>query len=318
MLRTISLLALGGLCAFACGGSGDDSQFGSSGGTSGASGASGSDGTSGGGGFGTSGGTSGTSGSSGGTADECKKMDIVFVVDNSGSMSQEQENLKTNFPNFIKVINEYKTKSGAQLDYRVAVATSDAIKEKGAFRSTRGSGAAQGCQPGPARSWLERADGDVGGFFTCRSSVGVDGNGRELPIESAFLSVNGANAGFVRGDALIAFVILTDEDEGGSENGGNGTPVRPDVTSYIKDIDGIAKGTGRWAAAAIAGPGPGKCTSAGLGDAQEAKRVRQFINGVGKNGVFSSICTGDLSQGLNDALKTFDAACKDFPPSGVN
>ncbi len=315
MLRTIGLLALGGLFVFACGGSGDNSEFGSSGGTSGTSG----DGTSGNVGFGSSsdGMSSGASGN-GGAADECKKMDIVFVIDNSGSMREEQDNLKTNFPNFIKVINEYKTKSGAELDYRVAVTTSDAVKEKGAFRTTRGSGAPNNCNAGPNRGWLERADGDVSGFFTCRSSVGTNGSGRELPLESAYLAVNGVNTGFVRGDALIAFVIITDEDEGGSESGGAGNPVRPDVSTYIKDIDTIAKGTGRWAAAAIAGPGPGKCTSAGLGDAQEAKRVRQFINTVGKNGVFSSICTGDLAQGLNDALKTFDAACKDFPPSGVN
>jgi len=316
MLRTfaIGLLVAGGACAFACGGNGDNSEFGSSG-----NGTSGGDGTSGSSGFGSSsdGMSSGASGT-GGQPDECKKMDIVFIVDNSGSMSQEQANLKTNFPNFVKVINEYKTKSGAELDYRVAVATSDAIKEKGAFRTVRGAGATANCSPGPNRGWLERPDGDVAGFFTCRSSVGTNGSGRELPLESAYLSVSGINAGFVRGDALIAFVIITDEDEGGVENNGAGSPVRPDVTTYIKDIDAVAKGTGRWAAAAIAGPGPGKCTSAGLGDAAEAKRVRQFINTVGKNGVFSSICAGDLSQGLNDALKTFDAACKDFPPSGVN
>ena len=38
---------------------------------------------------------------------------------------------------------------------------------------------------------------------------------------------------------------------------------------------------------------------------------------MGKNGVFSSICTGDLTTGLTDARPTFDQACKDFPAGPV-
>jgi len=44
-------------------------------------------------------------------------MDILFVIDNSGSMEQEQTNLIANFPNFISVLD------ASGLDYRVAVTT---------------------------------------------------------------------------------------------------------------------------------------------------------------------------------------------------
>ncbi len=44
-------------------------------------------------------------------------MDVLFVIDNSGSMGQEQTNLIANFPQFINVLDN----SG--LDYRVAVTT---------------------------------------------------------------------------------------------------------------------------------------------------------------------------------------------------
>src|SRR5262245_13185183 len=47
----------------------------------------------------------------------CTKMDLLFVIDNSGSMGQEQANLIANFPMFITVLDQ----SG--LDYRVAVTT---------------------------------------------------------------------------------------------------------------------------------------------------------------------------------------------------
>src|SRR5881394_453671 len=44
----------------------------------------------------------------------CTKIDVLFVIDNSGSMGQEQTNLIANFPMFITVLDQ----SG--LDYRVA------------------------------------------------------------------------------------------------------------------------------------------------------------------------------------------------------
>lgn len=324
MTRTSLVLCavlVGGACASfataACGGgSADDNGFGSSGGSSG--GASGSSG-----GASGSGGLLGSSGSSGGAdsgtpkVDECKKMDIVFVVDNSGSMAQEQQNLAANFPKFVQVINDYKTKSGEQLEYRVAVTTTDDGKEAGKFNATRAGSAPNGCSPGPARPWLERADGDVAGAFSCRAQFGTNGDNIERPLESMLLSVttsatanSAAGSPFIREDALLAFVIITDEDEGGTEN----KPKRP-VDEYAAEFDKVKGERGRWASAVIAGEK--QCSSPGLGSAAEAKRLKSFITDVGKNGVFASICSGDLTDGLTQALTKFNEACKDFPSGPV-
>src|SRR5688500_7280074 len=64
-------------------------------------------------------GNGGGGGGGGSTVDAagCSKMDLLFVIDNSGSMGQEQANLIANFPMFIQVLDQ----SG--LDYRVAVTT---------------------------------------------------------------------------------------------------------------------------------------------------------------------------------------------------
>jgi hypothetical protein len=320
-LVVCALVAAGSVASIAttaCGGGGDDSAFGSSGASGGTSG-------------GASGGTSGTSGgilgSNGGTSgadasakvDECKKMDIIFTVDNSGSMSQEQANLATNFPKFVKVINDYKTKGGEQLDYRLAVTSTDDQKEKGAFSATKAQGAPGGCTAGPARPWLERADADVAGAFGCRAQFGTKGSNIERPLENTLLAVTeriadgtnaAAGASFVREDALLAFVIITDEDEGGTEN----KPAR-NVTEYPKELDKVKGERGRWASAVIAGPSA--CSSPGLGQAAEAKRLKGFITDVGKNGVFSSICAGDLTDGLTQALAKFDQACREFPSGPV-
>ncbi len=63
----------------------------------------------------------------------------------------------------------------------------------------------------------------------------------------------------------------------------------------------------------IAGPDPGACSST-FGDADEATRLKSFVQQTGTNAMMSSICDGDLSIGLRDALTTFSSACETFPP----
>src|SRR5688572_11894683 len=53
----------------------------------------------------------------------CAKMDLLFVIDNSGSMAEEQGNLGANFPKFIKLLDDFKTSAGDILDYRIGVTT---------------------------------------------------------------------------------------------------------------------------------------------------------------------------------------------------
>jgi hypothetical protein len=80
------------------------------------------------------------------------------------------------------------------------------------------------------------------------------------------------------------------------------------ATNYKTFLDTYAGGPSRWATAIIAGPGPGACSSS-FGGADEATRLKTFKNAVGTNATFSSICDGDLSVGLHDALELFHSAC---------
>ena len=268
-------------------------------------------------------------------ADECQKMDIVFIVDDSGSMAEEQSNLAANFPKFVGVLEAYKTKSGAKLDYRLAVTTtgrdlkytlnpgppfpaipSQEKGDNGAFR--------EGKSCGGTKRWVDKGDPGGAATFTCRAKTGTSGPSIEMPLYALKLALNervadGTNAGFLRPDALLAVVVLTDEDDCSRED--NDFSIKSDscetmenlhpVAEYATMLDVAAKGPGRWATAVIAGDKP--CKSS-FGDAEEAKRLKDFVGVAGKNGSFSSICDGDLSGGLQKALDTFDAACKSFPP----
>lgn len=252
-------------------------------------------------------GTSGTFGDASADApssDACRKMDIVFVIDNSFTMEEEQENLRKNYPRFVSVLDAFKTKTGESIDYRLAVTSTDSDRDKGTFRTNGGSG----------RSWLEKGDGAVADTFARRATLGTGGSSYERPLESLRLALSdriadNTNGTFLRPDALLAFVIVTDEDEGGAiEN----RPARP-VADYLTFFDTLTGNRSRWATALIAGLGPGRCTSA-FGEAYEATRLVDFVTRAGKNAVGSSICEPDLAAGLEKALRTFELACASFAP----
>jgi hypothetical protein len=271
------------------------------------------------------------------TPQYCDKMDIVFVIDNSDTMKEEQENLIANFPAFVEVLDGFDTKiEDTPLDYRVAVTTTsrafpwvlDATGQgapvpfdmeeegdSGAFR--------QSCEM--AQPWMDSSDPRIEETFACAAEVGIGGSRFEMPLynlELAFSSrvQDGSNSGFVRDDALLAVVILTDEDDcSRSDSGFTVTNVDyvcdsdrlTDPTALVPILDNLKGSRTRWTSAVIAGPGPGECSSE-LSNAEEAIRLKEFVQEAGDNSVFSSICEDDLSGALSEALGKFQESCQAF------
>lgn len=271
-------------------------------------------------------------------AEQCRKMDLVFVVDDSGSMAEEQDNLAANFPMFAQVLNDYRLGSGEELDYRAAVTTTGVTatytivtppipgfpplppitqSQTGANGKFR-----QAC--GMTRPWLERTDPNMATTFACAAKVGTSGPAIEMPLRAAELAVqDGVNPGFVREDALLGVVVITDEDDcsrrtstfetAGDECATNGDTDIASVTSFVSGFDARKGERGRWATAVIAGPA--ECMSA-FGAASDAIRLKQFVQETGATAVFGDICQGSLAPALQQALDTFQAACENFPPIG--
>jgi hypothetical protein len=259
---------------------------------------------------------------------KCDKMDILFVVDNSGSMGQEQDNLAANFPQFIEVLENFDS----NLDYRVAITTTG---RDYSYSTDTGFGPVlPGSQDGGdngamlqrcdmTRRWVEPGDPTPSTTFACAAQVGTSGPSKEMPlavIKQAFSErmADNTNTGFRRDDALLGIVILTDEDDCSYEQSvtlGFSQSLCDDMmeptATYKSFLDGYTGDAGRWAVAVIAGETD--CSS-DLGGAAEATRLKQFVTQVGANAVISSICDADLASALNDALDTFDTACNNFPP----
>lgn len=267
----------------------------------------------------------------------CEKMDILFVIDNSGSMGEEQSNLLANFDGFATLIDDYLTSTGNPLDYRIAVTTAGRdvsynllvpiVNEEIPVTEPGDNGHfRRGC--GIDRGWLEKNDSGLVDAFRCRANVGTGGPGAEMPLLGLEWSLkqrvdDGSNAGFVREDALLAIVMITDQDDCSRDDDGflidlsptcfdaADTNITP-LSHYLGFLDDLKGDRGRWASAVIAGPGPGSCSSS-FGNAAEATRMIDFVAQAGSNSVLSSICSGDLTNALGEALDTFEAACNSFP-----
>ena len=280
-------------------------------------------------------GDGGPNGPDGASTRQCAKMDIVFVVDDSGSMQEEQQNLAANFPMFATLLQNYVNADGDHIDFRVALTTTGKnvtytvqlppfpdimmteMGPDGAFQNN--------C--GPTKRWLDTTDADLGTKLACRADVGTMGSGLEMPllmVKHALTDrvTDGTNAGFLRDDALLAVMMVTDEDDGSSTHGASAADpivMSGSVGSYDKDfnpadevayLDTLKGHRSRWAAGVIAGDGA--CSSA-FGEAANGARLKEFVqmaNGSGTTqAVFSSICDGDLTIGLKKALDAFQAAC---------
>lgn len=262
----------------------------------------------------------------------CNKMDLVFVVDDSGSMAEEQGNLATNFPQFANTLLNYMDPEGGQLDFRIAVTTTGktvttttdlgsmfppiSITEQGdngAFKNNCG---------GSGR-WLDATDANLATDLGCRANVGTSGPGTEMPMMTTKLALSdrmsdGTNAGFIRSDALLGVVMLTDEDDSSSTHdtihvglSGSSADVDFGAPELVQFLD-TTKGTRQnWAAGVIAAPQ--NCSSS-FGDAVAATRLKAFVDaansGSSQQAVFGNICDGNLQAALTQVVDKFQNACQ--------
>lgn len=213
--------------------------------------------------------------------------DILFVVDNSGSMSEEQTKLGNSFSTFINWL------VGANVDYRIAVTTTDMVDatHQGRFRGNP--------------KVITPQTPDVVNAFKANVDVGATGSATEKGLDGGLAAISepllsGENAGFLRPEARLYVVYVTDENDASS-----GTP-----QSYV-DQTVMVKGGDPTKAffAAIAGPTPSGCFTFG-NSADAGTRYRQVIDATG--GLFGSICDSDFGVTLQNLAFEVTAASGEF------
>ncbi len=121
------------------------------------------------------------------TQQNASKVDVLWVVDNSGSMAPRQENLARNFQVFIDLFSK-----GA-IDYRLAVTTTDVFKDQGQFKGTP--------------KIITPTTGNPATAFAANVRVGTSGSPFEAGLEAAQLSLE--RQAMVNGPKLMSLSSCT-------------------------------------------------------------------------------------------------------------
>ncbi len=219
------------------------------------------------------------------TQDLKPKADVLIAIDNSCSMDPYQQSLAANFDSFIQFAES------AKIDYNMAIISAvidDPLLPVGHFISG----------PSHPEKILTPTTPDVKTKFGAKVQIAL-GGGTETcldPMLKALTAplINNQNAGFLREDASLALICVTDASEQ------SGMP----ATQYLNQFWNI-KGHNRktnFTFNAIAGFNPNPPANcpydAGADDGTYAYLVAQT------NGVRDEICTPDWSKTLEELGKT--------------
>ncbi len=218
------------------------------------------------------------------------QADVLFVIDNSGSMSEEQSSLGNNLASFLQFAQQQN------IDFHIGVTTTDVDSSGARGRFVSGPNNQVNGMP----RVLDPQTPNLITVFRSFVNQGTNGSGSERGLEAAYLAlsdplINTHNAGFLRTDAALAVIVVSDEEDYSNRQ----------VTFYdnfFRNIKGFGNSS-MFSFSAVVGIQPGGCNGSG-GSADYGARYVQTANTTG--GVVESICAANWGQTLaNIGLNSF-------------
>ena len=239
---------------------------------------------------------------------EDKKVDILIVVDNSGSMSFEQRNMAERVRNMLSILRGF--------DYRIAVTTTDPNPTRTSNgRTYTGDGDLIPISGRNGDLWIgsetdEMIAQDLLGRTIQRPETG---SGSEQGIRAVYrfiekyTSLTAFNSSFLREDANFAALVISDEDE-------SANTFRNDPTNLLNLISTQFNNQKTFSFhSIITKPGDTACRN-GQGAAY-GHRLKMMTDLTG--GVVGSVCEADyasqvngISTAIRDLVKQLTLTCE--------
>jgi hypothetical protein len=248
------------------------------------------------------------------------KVDILWIVDSSGSMREEQNYLGQNFSSFISRLSQINT------DFQIGVTTTDVCDNQNpsivpaAQRycptlDGQSSSHLRGSLVGTIGSRVLRPNTqNIQSKFLSYANVGINGSSFEHGLTAAKMAIQkslaGQNEGLIRPDAFLSVIVISDEEDDGiglsmqdAYSGKNFvelglTTYRYTSDDFIQDARDL-KGIGNFSVSTITGTrdsGGRMCTSA---HSQPVEEGTQYISATNKSGgIIQSICDTNWSASL--------------------
>ena len=154
-----------------------------------------------------------------------QQTDILFVIDNSGSMREEQAGVALELPAFVSALQQG---AGVENDFQVGVITTTVYQNSispppvgqvlRTFPDQAGKLRPATLVGGGTSRILSGTDPNLVAEFSTLVQQGTTGSGQETPFEAVRLAtsppvVNNENAGFLRKGARLVVVVVSDEDD---------------------------------------------------------------------------------------------------------
>lgn len=207
---------------------------------------------------------------------EAPPADILFVVDDSCSMDEEQRRLRETIPSFVDSLQR------SMVDWHVGITTTDTENGRGRLVRRGGASFADGDLP------------DAVSILQQMTEVGMEGSSDERGRRAAWMALtapalNGENAGFRRDEADLHIVVLSDEPDYSGQ--------QPSGREFVSFLNSFRTSDNRVTFSSIVGP-RGGCPVAEPGAGYI--EVTQTVGGY-----LASICDTSwdpVFDGLHDEL----------------
>lgn len=218
------------------------------------------------------------------------QVDILWVVDDSVSMAEEQKQIADGFEDFINAIQETNT------DFHLGVITTSFDYNDPSRGKLIGD---------PA---VITAEDDYINLFRDRVRVGTGGSDREKGLEAASYALSpamttGANEGFLRTEAYLLLIFVSDEndcsdrmalEDEGVEACYEQTEKLVPVDTFVSELRNIKYGEDQVLVGSIIGPHANE----GCEDATPGFRYEEFTLALG--GLVGNICDTEFSSVMVD------------------
>jgi hypothetical protein len=293
-----------------------------------------------------------TGNQTGGQEMGCRKVDFLFIIDNSGSMGDEQKSLIASFPGFIQAIQDNLEEAQ---DYHIMVVDTDSWVFAGCnlicplFANTcpvagldymcgtpplecedvlgagvvhpRGLQATQkDCMFSSGGRYMDVSEPDLTSTFACAAQVGTGStDDPEKPMQAMVAAIaptgdaHDCNLGFLRQDAILVVTFITDEDD----NFGDGSAGTPE--GWKASLVAAKKGDEE-ALVVLGLYGDNDQQNAVCGPlvdesgAEPSPRLRQFVDSFGDHGISGSICAQSYDPFFAQAVGLIKTTCDGFIP----
>lgn len=209
------------------------------------------------------------------------EVDVLWVIDDSCSMAEEQAKLAENFPEFIKFF------LGSGLDWHIGVVSTD-TEDPG----KNGKLLAQG-----GYRFLDERTSNPVAVFEQMTALGTSGSPTEAGLLAAQRAlqqpspeIQAANGGFLRDDAALHIIVISDEEDQSAPRVN-----RNEFVTYLRNLKADPNTPVTFSS--IVGPKPLGCRNADT-DAVAGAIYIDVTERVG--GVFASICEDDWTPVLRE------------------